>query len=69
MSTSLILFVCIPCCLLALCSGAALWFLRRKLGPSCWLVLLDTLPLGPTVLLYLLALLDWRSDRSHPKGI
>lgn len=40
-----------------------LWFICKKAGFSPWLTLLNCLPLGNTVLLYLIAFADWKR---HP---
>jgi hypothetical protein len=40
-----------------------LWFVCKKAGFSPWLTLLNCIPLGNTVLLYLLAFADWKR---HP---
>ena len=40
-----------------------LWFICKKAGFSPWLTLLNCIPLGNTVLLYLIAFADWKR---HP---
>lgn len=40
-----------------------LWFICKKAGFSPWLTLLNCIPFGNTVLLYLLAFADWKR---HP---
>jgi len=57
-----------------------LWFICKKAGFSPWLTLLNCIPFGNTVLLYLLAFSDWRrypmfraepippSAAAHPSG-
>lgn len=40
-----------------------LWFICKKAGFSPWLTLLNCIPLGNTVLLYLIAFADWHA---HP---
>jgi hypothetical protein len=40
-----------------------LWFICKKAGFSPWLTLLNCIPLGNTVLLYLVAFADWKR---HP---
>ncbi|HWG19125.1 MAG TPA: hypothetical protein VG225_01260 [Terracidiphilus sp.] len=40
-----------------------LWFICKKAGFSPWITLLNCIPLGNTVLLYLLAFADWKR---HP---
>jgi hypothetical protein len=37
-----------------------LWFVCRKAGFSPWLTLLNCIPFGTPILLYLLAFADWR---------
>ena len=39
------------------------WFICKKAGFSPWLTLLNCIPLGNTVLLYLVAFADWKR---HP---
>ena len=48
-----------------------LWFICRKAGFSPWLTLLNCIPFGTTLLLYLLAFADWkhvRDDRRSPSS-
>jgi len=40
-----------------------LWFICKKAGFSPWLTLLNCIPFGNTVLLYLIAFADWKR---HP---
>ena len=40
-----------------------LWFICKKAGFSPWLTLLNCIPLGNAVLLYLIAFADWKR---HP---
>ena len=42
-----------------------LWFVCKKAGLSPWLTLLNCIPLGTTVLLYLLAFADWKSNKAQ----
>jgi hypothetical protein len=41
-----------------------LWFVCRKAGFSPWLTLLNCIPFGTPILLYLLAFADWRGART-----
>jgi len=44
-----------------------MWFVCKKAGFSPWLTLLNCVPLGTTVLLYLLAFADWKSKAPAPQ--
>ncbi len=42
-----------------------MWFVCRKAGFSPWLTMLNCIPFGTPILLYLLAFADWRPDHEH----
>jgi hypothetical protein len=48
------------------------WFICKKAGFSPWLALLNVIPLGQIILIFLLAFVDWPSLRavqpSVPQG-
>lgn len=46
-----------------------LWFICRKAGFSPWLTLLNCVPFGTVVLLYLLAFAEWRSLADHRRAV
>ena len=44
------------------------WFILKKAGFSPWLALINIVPLGPLVLLYILAFAEWRVIPAPPIG-
>jgi branched-subunit amino acid transport protein AzlD len=44
------------------------WFILKKAGYSPWLSLINILPFGTLVLLYVLAFGEWRVDAEIPSG-
>lgn len=44
------------------------WFICRKAGFSPWLSLLNIVPLGGLILLYILAFSEWRVVPAAPSG-
>lgn len=56
----------IPLAMLSL--TVPMWFICRKAGFSPWLTLLNCIPFGTPVLLYLLAFADWNYKNIRPRA-
>lgn len=60
LSSHLLVFLVLGAAFVVVFWVVPLWFICRKAGFSPWLTLLNCIPLGNAILLYLLAFAEWQ---------